>query len=190
MERLTKLPIAEFGKNETASEGPIEKVIAAPGERINTVVRATLRRGYDTTVNVRIVAGTRLGDLLRPKQCEPRNGAQRREAASLDLPAALIDKLREVDQSVIAWLAKDRANARLFLARPSEALAQAAPGLGRADLKALDRAHQAVREVAVVAPGVRVVDIKAEAFPNSRVGNVKPTATAGSKARARCAKED
>lgn len=190
MERLRKLSMEEARKTFTASGEPAKQAVAASGERMNTVVRAMVHRGYDTTVNVRIVKGSSLGDLLRPKRCEPRKGAQRREADPLDLPAELIDKLREIDKSVVAWLAKDQANARLFLAKPAEALAQAAADLDRADLKALDRAHQAVREAAVVAPGVRVADIKAEVFPNGRVGDIKPTGTGGGKTRSGCAKED
>jgi hypothetical protein len=190
MERLRKLPMEQARAAFTASGKPAEQAVVASGKRMNTVVRAMARQGYDTTVSVRIVPGTSLGDLLRPKRCEPRKGAQRREADPFDLPAGLIERLREVDKSVVAWLAKDQANARLFLARPAEALAQAAADLDRADLKALDRAHQAVREATVVAPGVRVADLKAEAFPNGRVGDIKPAGIGGGKTRSGCAKEE
>ena len=109
MEQLTELPIAELGKNETASEGPIEKVVAAPGGRIDAVVRATLRRGYYTTVVARVVAGTHLGDLLRAQAVRAaEQRATPRGGLATSLPAALIDKLREADKSVIAWLTRPK----------------------------------------------------------------------------------
>jgi len=92
----------------------------------------------------------------------------------LDLPRDLVDKLKKADKTVIAWLAKDEANARLFMARPAEALAKAGIDLTRADQKAIDRTHREVREVAVVGPGVKVASFTATAFPRGQIGKIKP----------------
>jgi hypothetical protein len=46
-----------------------------------------------------------------PKPCQSRTRVPRREAEPLELPANLVNKLKDADKTVVAWLAQDEANA-------------------------------------------------------------------------------
>ncbi len=81
---------------------------------------------------------------------------------------------------------------------PTEALARAGVELSRAEHKAIDRSHRAVREAAVVAPGVKVASMTIAAFPGGRIGRIPPVAKPGDSqggegrrdTRGGCAKEE
>ncbi|MBN1447326.1 MAG: hypothetical protein JXA28_05295 [Bacteroidetes bacterium] len=134
-------------------------------------------QGYETNIRVRLVPGRDLDITAVPRGCRSRTGAPRRDAEPLDLPADLTDKLKKADKAVVAWLAQDEANARLFMARPVEALLKAGVELTRTEQKAIERTHQHVRDTAVVAPGVKVDTLTVTAFPKGRIGKIKPDAT-------------
>jgi hypothetical protein len=130
-------------------------------------------QGYETNINVRLVPGRDFDITVILKGCRPRKGAPRRDVEPLDLPPDLLDKLKNANKDVIAWLAKDEANARLFVARPAEALVKAGVKLSRVDQKAIERTHSEVREATVIAPGVNVAGFAVAAFPRGQIGKIK-----------------
>lgn len=140
------------------------------------MIVAKVPQGYETNINMRLVPGRDLEITPIPKRCRPRKGAPRRVAKPLYLPPDLIDKLKNADKAVVAWLAQDQANARLFMARPAEALVKAGVDLTRADQKAIDRTHGEVEQAAVVGPGVKVVNFTTAAFPRGHIGKIRPGA--------------
>lgn len=155
-----------------ASDSAINAVARDRGE----MIVAKVPQGYETNINVRLVPGRDVEITHIPKGCRPREGAPRRDAEPLDLPPDLIDKLKNADKAVVAWLAQDEANARVFMARPAEALVKAGVDLTRADQKAIDRTHREVGQAAVVGPGVKVASFTATAFPRGHIGKIKPGA--------------
>ncbi len=155
-----------------ASDSAIEAGVSKQGE----MIVARVPQGYETNINVRLVPGRDVEITPIPKRCRPRQGAPRRDAEPLYLPPDLIGKLRDADRVVIAWLAQDKTNARLFMARPAEALVKAGVDLTRADQKAIDRTHSEVDQAAVVGPGVKVASFTATAFARGQIGKIKPSA--------------
>lgn len=146
---------------------------SAPSE---APVVATIQQGYETRLNVRLVRGREADIAVLARGCRPRQGAPRRDADPVALPPMLVDKLRAADAQVVAWLAKDSANAQRFFAEPVAALLDAGVELDRTEQKHLARAHGAVREASVVAPGVRVARLDVAAHRTARVGDVlKPS---------------
>lgn len=156
------------------------------------MVVAKVPQGYETNINVRLVPGQIVGITTVPKGCQSRQGAHRRDVEPLDLPPDLTDKLKQADKAVVAWLAQDEANAKLFMARPAEALVKAGVELTRADQKAIERTNRQVREAAVVAPGVKVAELAVATFPHGQVGRIKPGAKPQDKPDSNigCVKED
>lgn len=140
------------------------------------LVHAKMHQGYETKINIRLVPGRGIDITSKPTGCQPRLGAPRRNAEPLSLPPAVISKLQDADKVVVAWLAKDEANARLFIANPAEALVAAGVDLTRAEQKAIGRAHNEVAETMVVGPGVKVNKIDVAAFRRGQVGKIKPGA--------------
>jgi hypothetical protein len=112
------------------------------------MIVAKVPQGYETNINVRLVPVRDLEISTKPKRCQTRKGAPRREAEPLDLPPDLVDKLKKADKDVMAWLAEDEANARMFMARPVEALVKAGVKLTRTEQKAIDRTHREVSQSA------------------------------------------
>lgn len=161
------------------------------GDQSEMIV-AKVPQGYETNINVRLVPGRDFEITTILKGCRPRKGAPRRDAAPLNLPPDLIDKLKNADKTVVAWLALSEANARLFMVRPAEALVKAGVNLTRADQKAIERTHHEVREVTVVAPGVKVAEFTVAAFPRGQVGKIKPSTKPQDKRDSNigCAKEE
>lgn len=155
-----------------ASDSTIKADASDRGE----MIVAKVPQGYETNINVRLVPGRDLEFTLIPKGCRPRKGAPRRDAEPLDLPPDLVVKLKHADKAVVAWLAEDEANARLFVARPAEALVKAGVDLTRSDQKAINRTHREVSQTAVVGPGVKVASFTATAFPRGHIGRIKPGA--------------
>lgn len=138
------------------------------------MVVAKVPQGYETKINIRIVPGRDIRLTPDVLGCQPRQGAPRRDAEPVALPEDLVGKLREANQKVINWLAQDKANAQLYLARPIEALKKVGVDLTRSEQKALERTHRVVKETSVVAPGVKVADLSASAYPRGRVGEIRP----------------
>jgi hypothetical protein len=157
----------------------------------NELIVGKVPQGYETNINVRIVPG-RGFDLSALLGCRPRKGAPRRDAEPLALPPDLLGKLKLADKAVVAWLAKDAANARLFMERPAEALALAGVDLDRGEMKTIERVHSEVREAAVVAPGVKVAALNVAVFQRGQVGKIKPGTSSQNKrdSDAGCAKGD
>lgn len=173
--------------DECKSGTPSAPGASAAVEPTGTAVAAKVPAGFDATISVRLIAGRE--GVLRPEHrgCQPRKGAERRDTVAVALPDDLTTKLRGADKAVIAWLARDAANARRFLMSPVDALVEAGVELTRADQKALLRAHGAVRDVAAVPPGVDVSALSVAASARARVGSGKSsTKTAGNDADCGC----
>ncbi|HZI67103.1 MAG TPA: hypothetical protein VFF17_11110 [Thermoanaerobaculia bacterium] len=137
------------------------------------MVVAKVPQGFETRINIRLVPGR---DVRFPPEifgCRPRQGAPRRETEPLPLPGGLADRFKDVNKKVIEWLAREPANARLFLERPVEALLKAGVELTRAEQKALARSRSAASDSMVVPPGVNVVGLTVSAYPKGRVGGLK-----------------
>lgn len=160
-----------FEKDCGAAAKPAEA--SAPTERQDKVV-AKVPQGFDARVNIRLVPGRDFEFHPAPAVCRPRRGAARREAAPVPLPESLVAKLKEGNKKVVEWLGRDPENPKMFLARPLEALAAAGLELSRAEQKALLRSREAVGELAVVAPGVKLAELTVAAYPKGRVGEIKP----------------
>jgi len=79
---------------------------------------AKVPQGYETNINVRLVPGRDVEIPSKPKRYRPREGALRRDAEPLNLPPDLIDKLKNADKDIVAWLAQGEANARLGCCEP------------------------------------------------------------------------
>lgn len=175
----TEKPAAsEFALNTDASD---------QGE----MIVAKVPQGYDTNINMRLVPGRNVDIIDIFKMCRSRTGVPRREAEPLILPQDLIDKIKKADKTVIKWLAHDEANARLFMARPAEALLKAGVDLTRAEQKAIDRTHHEVVQVSIVSPGVKVARFTAAAFQRGQIGKFKPDSKPKDKSKDNlgCAKE-
>lgn len=153
-----------------------DSVIKVDASNRSEMIVAKVPQGYETNINVRLVPGRDFDITTILKGCRPRKGAPRRDAEPLDLPPDLINKLKNADEAVVAWLAQDEANARLFMARPAEALLKAGVNLTRQDQKAIERTNREVREATVVGPGVEVAELTVAAFQRGRIGKIKPGA--------------
>ena len=137
------------------------------------MVVAKVPQGFETRINIRLVPGR---DVRFPPEifgCRPRKGAPRRDAEPVPLPGSLAGKFAEVNRKVIEWLAREPANAQLFLERPVEALTKAGVDLTRAEQKALARSHRSVSDSIALPPGSKVIGLTASAFPKGRVGGLK-----------------
>lgn len=133
---------------------------------------AKVPQGYDQKINVRFVPATEIG-LLQNTGCQPRKGADRRNAEAVALPETLVLKFKEANKKVVEWLANDKANAQLFLQQPVEALQKAGVELSRAEQKLLARTISEANQAAVIAPGVNVKSLTATGDTTGRVGEKK-----------------
>ncbi len=168
----------EIAKHKDRSEASIgqrktDDMPRASGE----AVRATIAQGFDTNINVRIVPGRDFDLALGSKHCKPRQTAPRPNFDLAALPSSVIEKLKQADSKVIAWLTQDQANAARFIEQPVESLKKAGVELTRAEQKLLHRTHEEVRNAAVLPPGAKVNDLTTAAFPKGRVGKIRPDAT-------------
>ena len=143
----------------------------------NQPVVAKVPQGYEANFNIRLVPGRDFNVGTIRLGCRPRRGGQRRDADPVALPEDLTGKLRDANNKVVAWLAADAANAQLFLVKPVEALMKAGVDLTRTEQKTLGRTYSDNHEGTVIAPGVKIKDLKAVAYPAGRVGTVKPGKT-------------
>lgn len=144
------------------------------------LVEAEVPQDYKASFNLRIVPGRSLESALRPSaRCTPRGSTAGWAAGTPAIEPGLVATLARADKAMIAWLAKDAANAKAFLANPVAAMREAGIKLSRPEEKALARAHEAARASRVVAPGVNIDSIEAQAFPNGRVGGVGTGKPAG-----------
>jgi hypothetical protein len=134
----------------------------------NEPVVAAIPQGYEARINVRFVKARDIGTLIADPGCTPRLGVP---GPASELLPGLVTKLQKADQQVVAWLAKDPANAKRFLEAPVAALQEAGIELDRSELKALDRSHAAVRETTVVPPGVTLDRLNVTASRTARVGD-------------------
>jgi hypothetical protein len=143
------------------------------GEMVTKVVKAQVPQEYDAKFNVRIVPGRSLGSVLEVKpHCKPRGHRQGWFPGGLRIDPGLVATLAKADKAVVAWLARDAANAQRFLANPVAAMRDAGVELSRAEEKALSRASAAAAAARQVGPGVNVASVTAQAFPDGRVGGL------------------
>ncbi len=143
-------------------------------ESRNDVLVAKVPQGFETNINVRIVPGR---DIAFPPEafgCQPRGNRPARPTVAVKIPDALVAKLKGSNKAMVKWLAKDEANANLFLARPVDAMVEAGIDLTRAEQKLLARTHRTVRETAVLPPGAVVTELATSVHPRGRIGKIRP----------------
>ena len=140
------------------------------------VVMAKIPQDSEATINIRLVP-TRTLDVpdQRQERCRPRGHSVGKTHGVLAISPGLVATLKQADKAVVAWMAKDTANAQRFLADPIAALAEAGVELSRSDQKALARANAEARSARVVGPGVRVASLVARAYPKGKVGRLGPS---------------
>ncbi|WP_294116929.1 hypothetical protein, partial [Thiolapillus sp.] len=91
---------------------------------------------------------------------------------------------------MIAWLARDEANTRLFLSHPAEAMKKAGIDLSRAEQKLLHRTREEVAQSTMIGPGVKVVNISTAVFPDGRIGKLGNGHRPGGRDSNTCVTED
>lgn len=137
-------------------------------------------QSYDAKFNVRIVPGHAIrGGIAALSSCEPRGHRKGWDPVRSALRSELVGKLAKADKAVMTWLARDAGNGQRFLNTPVAALREAGVQLERAEEKALARMATAAADARVVPPGVNVLAVSAQAFPNGRVGNLGATRPPG-----------
>lgn len=143
------------------------------GEILGKVLRAVVPQDYEAKFNIRLVPGRSLenGVLAQPR-CKPRGHAPGWNHDTGTIAPDLVATLKNADKLMIAWLAKDTANAQSFLANPVAAMREAGVELARADEKALARANEDANSARVVGPGVQVASLSARAYPKGRIGGL------------------
>jgi hypothetical protein len=162
-----ELAMHEYGAE--AANCSISALGATAFEGPSPVVIARVPQGMESRITARLLPAREV--ILEPViGCRPRRGAPRRDAQPIPLPEGLADKLKGANGQVIGWLTRDAANARAFMEDPVTALAAAGVELNRSEQKALGRAHQAVREVAVIPPGVVSAQPNIKASRSGKVG--------------------
>ena len=150
------------------------------GEVPAKVLRAVVPQDYEAKFNIRLVPARSLenGVKVEPR-CKPRGHAPGWNHDTGMIAPDLVVTLKNADKLMIAWLAKDTANAQSFLANPVAAMREAGVGLARADEKVLARANEAADAARVVGPGVKVASLSARAYPKGRIGGLGPARTDG-----------
>jgi hypothetical protein len=147
---------------------------------VTKVLKAQVPQSYEASFNVRIVPGRSLEDAVKVRpHCRPRGPVQGWTIGTLAVSAELADTLAKADKTMVAWLAKDKANAQRFLVNPVAAMREAGLKLSRTDEKSLARASGAAKATHIVPPGISIAKVTAEAFPNGRVGSVGPSKPGG-----------
>jgi hypothetical protein len=169
---MTNLP--GYEKCSCAGAGTNSAQPQSTEERFAKIVKAQVPQGQEAKFNVRIVPGRSLAAGLthRVQYCKPRGDRPSWTAGAAGLSAELVATLAKADKPMMAWLAKDAANAQRFLANPVAAMQEAGIELARAAQKALARASLAAEATRAVSPGVNVAALTAKAFPDGRVGGL------------------
>lgn len=160
--------------NEGRSDHPAAEVLIAGEAGVTSAqpIRATVQPGFDAKVSIRIVPGKDILTAPPKAACRPR-GDRPHGIRPFPFNPALVAKLTEANAGVSAWLAKDEANAKAFLDDPVAALAEAGVELDRSEVKAMARAHSAVKEDAVLPPGAQISTLDVVAVKRGKVGDRK-----------------
>nr|WP_281720582.1 hypothetical protein [Nitrosomonas nitrosa] len=153
--------------------GPDQTALLSDGA-VPKPVKVAVPQGYDAKFNLRIVPGHSLtGTILEQPGCKPRgNGSQGWETGVVAINPALIATLTKADKAIVAWLAKDTANAQRFLSNPVTAMREAGIELTRKEEKALARLASDAETARHVPPGANVEGLAASVFPSGRVGAI------------------
>ena len=147
-------------------------------QQVTKLVRAQVPQDYSTNLKVRLVPARSLDKAVHAEpRCKPRGNVTPWDQASLTLDAKLADSLSKADKVMVAWLARDTANAQSFLTNPLAAMRKAGVQLTRAEEKALARASEAAAAGRVVGPGINVASLSAQAYPKGRVGSISASKT-------------
>jgi len=150
------------------------------GEDLAKVVKAQIPQDYEASFNVRLVPAHSLErDVQVQASCKPRGNSLGWDHGMATIDPGLVATLNKADKVMVAWLAKDTANAQRFLANPVAAIREAGVELTRAEEKALARANDATSAARVVGPGIKVASLSAQAFPNGRIGSIGSGRTDG-----------
>ena len=146
----------------------------AEAAELNKTVVARVSHGCNVNLDIQILSEHDIG-LPAAALCQPRQGAERHQSEGVALPEELVKKLVKNDQRIAGWLARDSLNAEQFLSRPVEALVRSGVKLTKEERKILGRAHRAVAEAGMLAPGVKIskMSVSAGGKPPFR-GTVEP----------------
>jgi hypothetical protein len=148
---------------------PTQQAVAAQTQSFNIkqgTVSAVLPQGHESRINIRFVPGTDITLDTRRRVCQPRQGAERRDADPIPLSKGIIDTFKANNRRVIEWMAQSAANATLFLHNPVEALQKAGVKLSRAEQKELSRTFSEASAVNMISPGVKINSFTASTTKN------------------------
>jgi hypothetical protein len=134
-------------------------------------VVATIRPGFEATVNYRLLPTREIPLPPHHEGCQPRQVVALPPSLATSLTPELVATLQDANRSVVAWLKKDESHSAQFLADPVASLRSAGVELSRADEKALSRSHAAVRAESVLPPGATITDTTARADARGKVGD-------------------
>lgn len=153
----------------------------ARGEAIARLVKARIPQDHHANFNVRIVPARNLDDLKAVQaQCRPRGHTTGWGAGQATVDPALVAALAAGDKAMVAWLTKDPAHARRFLAEPVAAMAEAGVVLTRAQQKAVARTSEEVAAARNAGAGGNGISVNVQVYPDGRIGAIgthKPDGT-------------
>ncbi len=156
-----------------AGDAPATAGGAAGGEAIARLVKAQVPQDHHASFNVRIVPARSLDKLKEVQaRCRPRGHASGWDAGQVVVDTVLLDALAAGDKAMVAWLAKDVANTRRFLAAPVSAMAEAGVELTRAQQKAVARTSEEVAAARHTRAGGDGMTLTAQVYPDGRVGAI------------------
>lgn len=139
-------------------------------------VSVTMHQAYDLNVTVELLPARKIPS-LRAAGCQPRQGAERAEKDPLELPESTRRWLVDVNDRVIAWLARDEGNRKAFVSDPIRALQDAGVEMDRTHFKALARARESIGMAEAVPPGLQLGSVRATAKKKGRVKAVEAAAS-------------
>jgi len=153
--------------------GPTSGQSQPAGEDFAKVVKAAVPQDYKANFHIRLVPARSLESGVRAEaQCMPRGHASGWHHGTETIDPGLVAVVNKGDKVMVAWLAKDTANAQRFLANPVAAMREAGVELSREQEKALARSNEAAATARVVGPGVNIASLSAQVYPKGRVGGL------------------
>lgn len=166
--------------NCNAANNSSSQAAAAPA-LVTEVVKAKIPQESDANFNLRLRPGVSLdGPQKLAIGCRPRGNRPGGSWGTAGISPHVVATLVNANKTMVAWLAKDGANAKAFVMDPIGSMREAGVDLSRVEEKALARAYEGARATRVVGPGINVASLNAEAPTkggSSGGRGIKPSAT-------------